>query len=119
MRSSFHRADCWQGKDNFEGNTSWYFRGIICGIDGKIPAKTYRRPTSLSLYLHPAHGLTVVLLPFRTEVLRGAIFHRSVIDNVGQPSSQICRVSSQMIKIRLGIIEIQNSFFEVVDYTFC
>ena len=71
------------------------------------------------VYLHAAHGLTVVLLPFRTEVLRGTVLHRTVINDVGQPSSQICRVSSQTTKIRLGIIEIQNSFFEVFFIRSC
>ena len=49
MRSSFCRAACWQGKQNSEGNTRWYFQGILCGIGSKPPAKTYQGSASLGL----------------------------------------------------------------------
>lgn len=49
------------------------------------------------------------LFPFRSIMLRGAVLNGTVVNDVGQPSSQICRVSSQTTKIKLGIIEIQNS----------
>ena len=61
--------------------------------------------------LHSANGLTVVLLPLRAVVLRSTVLYGAVVDDIGQPSSQICRVSSQTTKIRLWIMEIQNIFF--------
>ena len=82
-----------------------------CGRQRNLPPWVYN--------LHPAHGLTVVLLPLRAVVLRGAVLHGAVINDIGQPSSQICRVSSQTTKIRLGIMEIQNSFFEVLRIRSC
>ena len=69
--------------------------------------------------LHSTHGGACVILPFGTEVFGGAILHRAVIDDTHQPSSQICRISSQTTKIRLGIIEIQNCFFEVFCIRSC
>ena len=88
---------------NIIGITSINKNGAGCRIS---PAP---RPGFINL--HSAHGLTVVLLPLRAEVLRSAVLYGAVVNDIGQPSSQICRVSSQTTKIRLGIMEIQNSFF--------
>ena len=88
-----------------------HYLHIKHGRQRNLPPRVYN--------LHSAHGLTVALLTLRAVVLGGAVLHRAVIDDIGQPSSQICRISSQMTKIRLGIMEIQNSFFEVFFIRSC
>ena len=102
------------------GKCDTYNRILLC--DRHYLHKNCRRQISLPPRvnnLHSAHGLTVVLLPFGTVVLRGAVLYGAVVNDIGQPSSQICRVSSQTTKIRLGIMEIQNSFFEVFFIRSC
>lgn len=64
-----------------------------------------------SPFLHSAHGMSVVILPLRLIVFRGAILNGSVILNqAGKIRCQMSGIHSIISRSKLGIREILNSF---------